>query len=249
MINRIQCIDDQLREIQQTVDYKSHLKQFYAITGGFLAVLLYNLVFHFYVNIIRSKSEGIPYWFLYSTPMPVYAIALHQAIVLLFCCHHRFQMINELLKIEKSRDCYSGPYNLLEPPVYSLICKESTGEKCVESSSRESLSKLHKIMAELFILCDNINDYYGPVFLASIGLLFAESSIQAFYCFTISSNSDAKMGRSIWNLFSCVHLLLINLTLIAVLSFATETISKEANNIQVSVMQLKSEQVRKFMKD
>lgn len=237
IIHQFQSIDYLLLKLNKEIDYKKHSKLFDIPSILFVVVLLCIYSFDFYVNIVKYRATSIFYWMLHSPSSLIYVAALHQAIVYFFCVHHRLQLINELLVLEKQQEgiALEKASKSTAPP--TII--ERVIMNCNEFAQDHLMNKLHGIMTEVFILCDKVNDYFGLVLLMSLAVLFVETSIQCFCCFIIAGDLDEAKNQSIWTLFVCIHLILINFSLVTILSYASEAVSTDANNIQVNVLRLK----------
>lgn len=216
LINLFIHIDHQLCGIQRAIEYRKHVKVFYAVTGVLLALICYNHGFNYYVNVVRNRSQ-VPYWILYSIPMPFYAISLHHAIVFIFCIHKRLQLASELLLPRKPST--KGHPNL------------------IQIKEQETKAKVFQLINDIYLLCVKVDDFFGPVLLTALGALFTVTSIQSFYCLTISSDFNERNNRTIWSLFCCINLVVIGIPLVIALSCVSEMVMKDANRILTSVLQ------------
>lgn len=219
-------IDEQLWEVTRLINYRRHTKVFYVATGSFLALLSFNHGVSFYVYVIRNNNS-VSYWSLASLTLLFYAMSLHQAIVFIFCIHKRLQLVSHLLTRK-------------ETDIVQIQCQICAG-KCLELEDKEAAARLFHLIHDIFLLCGKVDDYFGPVFLTSLGALFAMASIQAFYCFTVvnvlSYYADLVVeANRIWSFFCSVHLLVINLSLVVSLSCISELVTKDANRILIYVM-------------
>lgn len=230
-------IDQQLCDMKRLFDYKKQVKVFYAVTMAFLAILVYNHGFNFYVVVTRNKSP-IPYWILYSIPMPFYAISLHQAIIFIFCIHKRLQLASELLYPSSGAAKSMSLEHI--PDVYPCSCPQysntSCAGQCQEVAGKESAAKVFRLINDIYRLCVKVDDYFGPVLLSSLGALFTATTIQTFYCFTIAAEINDTFNRTGWALVCCVNVMTINMSLVVGLSCASELVIKDATGILSFIM-------------
>lgn len=216
-------IDQQLEEVTTFINYRKHTKVFYIVTSAILALLSCNQGLSFYVYVIRDENE-VSYWILASITLLFYAMSVHQAIVFIFCIHTRLQWVSELLT-QKETD------------IVQVQCQICVG-KCLELEDKEAAERFFHLIHDIYLLCGEVDDYFGPVFLTSLGALFAMASIQAFYCYTVVKEfyTGYLDPDEMWSLFCSVHLLVINLSLVVSLSCISELVTKDSNRILSYIM-------------
>lgn len=233
ILDKFDSIDRQLSAIKQSVHYNGHVKLFYKLTVGFFVVLVYNYAFHLYVNLVRKQLQSVLYWILHSLPLFIYAFAIHQVAIFLYFCHCRLRIIKDLLDLAREED------EDQDSVAVQLIPVSQSSLRCTDYFDKVAMKKSRQIITDILGLCENINDFYGPVLLTTFFALFAVTSVQSFYCYVICADFDEESNRSVFTLFTCINLILINLSLVTFLVWASETVSKEATAIQLSVLKVK----------
>lgn len=242
ILSGFDCIDHQFREFGIAVSYKKSLKLFYmSITVFCLALIAHNL-YEIYTYIYRYEMFSVPYWIVHAIPFTIYGMCLHQAIFIIFCICIRCRMVNDLLKKRgmTNKICLPPPH----PSIILAVRPKS--DSSTASGNEDTIRVVYELTNEIHDLCERVNGYFGLSFLASFIALFAITSIQAFYCYTISSDFKEEYKRSLWTLFGSISAVVLNSTMVAILAYVSDTVTTEALNINANVRKLKEEQTMQY---
>lgn len=240
-------IDLQLDELGKAIDYRKQIMRFYGFSIAFLAILIYNYAFDFYVSVYKSQTE-VSYWLLHSIPLILYALSLHQAVFFIFCIHNRLCIASELLQqptddvANDHKPKGNGRAVIQVQGIFPCTCSDRlkcTG-KCKEAKDAAWGEKVFQVVNDLFLVCGKVDSYFGPVLLLTLAALFVVTSIQSFYCFTFTANYDPTNKGSVWYIISCMNLIAVNMALVISLSYASETVTNDADCILTNVLQPKN---------
>lgn len=231
IMRQFEKVDCQFNSIDLQPNYKKEMFVFVSATLTFLLLMFINCGFDFYVSIIKD-NVNIAYWTLYSMPLLTYGAGLHQSIFLIYLIHKRLKVASRVLEFRI--------LPLLEgskiPDLHNCSCGgRCTNGQCLETAHQESLSKVYPIINDIYVICLQLNEYFGPVFLTSLTALFAVTSVQCFYCFVLASNLGDN-PENIWNLIDSFNMVVVNILLVIAICCMTELVVKNVDRIVTSII-------------
>lgn len=226
-------IDHQLMTISVQMGKKKRDRLFYILTLAILTILIYNASFDFFVAVIQYETF-LPYWILCATPIMVYALSWHQAILFIFAIHKRLDVARKLMQptgsglSTQSRD--TALVHFLRVSSCGLPTRNNNNSLCYGNGlAKEYTTRVFGIINEIYFLSKKVNDYFGPVILSATGALFAITSIQGFHALIMVSDLDEKKHGTVWNLISCMNLILVNYLLLIGLCCVSEMVAKDVD--------------------
>lgn len=228
IISRFNKIDDQLEDIKARVDQQSGPKIFYGITVAVFGFFFVHTLFDFHVEVVQKHRNPL-FWIVYSVPLMVYATSLHQTIFFIFAIHKRMELIGRYVRTRHVENHFktSSVYYTLQVT------------RCV-TPEQESTGKLFKLIKDIYLLCEDVEEFSGPGTLVALGATFAVSSIQSFHAYTIALATWDESVVALVGLFRSTNLLVVNLVLVFALCSTAELVYKDVSAILASAMRDKS---------
>lgn len=227
IISRFNQIDEQLEDIKARVDQQSTPKIFYGITMAIFAFFFVHTLFDFQVEVVQRDGNPL-FWVVYSLPLMVYATSLHQTILFIFAIHKRMELIGRYIQTKNTQ-------NKFPTSVYYTL----QVTRCV-TPEQESMGKLFKLIKDIYLLSEDVEEFSGPVTLVALGAIFAVASIQSFHVYAIAGYTGEDAGSTFVGLLRSANLLVINLVLVFGLCSTAELVSRDVSAILASAMRDKS---------
>lgn len=245
-------INGQLRDLHRNTNHHHHKKEkliFYGSLTTLYLMLIYNHVFDFYVATVQG-SVSIAYWILYSIPLLFYGTNFHQAIFIMYLIFRRLRMARRLIQKPKAEKTKRRLGQILEmtPCSCSFDSKEYCDGNCMDSETKEVLSRVISLINDIYLLCERVNAYFGPALLCGFAALFAVTSVQGFYALIIIFDMDETKNQTLWVLIKCVNLIVLNLTLVVLITSLAELVLNEVEKI-LSTPVLNHRQTKKQIRD
>lgn len=232
-IRQIQALGDELESTRVHINYRSVCRSFCLIMTAFSATILYFISYDAYVNLVKG-SMTLKYWFLSILP-PVYMILIMaQAICALALAQCFYKRVNRVIAAQIPSPEFEED-SLDKSPFKLENHKEILDFGYPNKDNKALFPKLFQVLGGLNELCQKLETYYGPLFLASFTTIFVVTSIQLYYCYQIiTQEQDESRGYSYWTMVVSLNVVIINVILVISITALCQAITN-----QVSLLFLK----------
>lgn len=220
--NRINSSDNSGSSILYTLCLREFKIVFYVASIHLITLVILN----FYATVIDSKMSLVD-WIIIISPLVWSSFIIAQVGILILWLYHRSESINQILwSIERS----FALNRTLSSNVANISFKVSP-TSCNIRSIAKHLSNVFQALNEICDLVNEIENYYGLIFLSSFAAIFIESAIRIYSAFTFIICYDTfSTPPSIWIIICCI---LTGLTCIAIIFGITTACERLTNGVSI----------------
>lgn len=223
MLSLFDTIDGQLVKLGHQMNYKRTAGKVYIILFALCVVFVLKIAFEVYALLIRYLLFTTEYFILQSLPVVICFICMSEAILLVRCIYFRCRLVNQFLTkgsaaIGTRNNCFNRP---------TIINWTMATQETSAMEIEDKVKAAHQIIEDVHQLCERFNGYFGASLLAILTAMFAFTSIQSFYCYTIWKDMDEKKMRSLWTFFVSLNMVVVNLVFVSVLSYFSDSVTAE----------------------
>lgn len=234
ILEKIDFIEGYMTKIYIKIDFVQWRRKYIQMLISYLSYLIFAVIYDYNVSIIIYNRFTLWYWMLTTVPFVVYSAALLQSFVIIYWISNQYRCINlylnEMNNIASWSSYWDGYNQLNESNVENAEATFDRSKKLY--IGREKLSSfIHKLLVgltELYELTNDIEEYYGLIFLSSFASLFVTTAIQMFYLYLMILKFDPSRGYSFWSLTQSLLIIIGNLFLVIGLPTICESAARQS---------------------
>lgn len=223
IIKQIDELNSELEKVGVLINFRKTRRDFAGIFGFFFLFLVYSVTYDGY-STFKNGMMSIKYWFVTILPSVYMVLVLTQAICVLSLVRKIYRNVNRAIAVQlpsEEDENQDEDFNRIQ-----------SGGKVGVVLAPEMVStffpKVFQILGSLSEICQKLETYYGPLFLATFTTIFVVTSIQLYYCYQIIIQAqDEARGYSIWSLIMCMNVVIINVVLVLCITAFCQTITNQ----------------------
>lgn len=203
-----------------SVDYKKVRKTFFAIISFFVLFLIYMVSYDAFVT-FKNGIMSFKYWFVTILPSTYMVLILTQAICAVATVSSFYKTVNKAIAQQIRYDKVT--------PNSGKLFKGGVSLTIPGQDQTPFFPKVFYILGDLNEICLKLENYFGPIFLATFTTIFVVTSIQLYYGYQIFQVHDATRGFSYWSLAQCLNVVAINIILVVTITALCQTITNQVS--------------------
>lgn len=222
-IKQIQDLNAALDKINIVLDFGRMRRNFCLIVAFFFSFLLYSTAYDAYVT-LKNGMMSLKYWFVTILPSVYMVLLLTQSICTLALTRSFYKRVNKAIASEIPSEAATQEEEEEGITVKGHAQRFGPGvDDCL-------FTQIFHILGDLNEICQKLESYFGPLFLATFTTIFVVTSVQLYYCYQIIiQGQDEARGYSFWSLIRCLNVVFINVVLVISITALCQAITNQVS--------------------